>query len=63
MSEARTSLTLTRKWTVKAVDAKGVATLEMSITAMKNEIRKPDGTRPRARLRQAGSTPRRWLRS
>src|SRR5262245_60842248 len=29
-SEARTSLTLVRKWTVKDVDKNGVATLEMS---------------------------------
>lgn len=43
VSEARTSLTLTRKWRVKAVDEKGIATLEMSITAMKNEMRKSDG--------------------
>lgn len=42
--EARTSLTLVRKWTVKGVDAAGVATLEMSITEMKNEFRQPDGT-------------------
>jgi hypothetical protein len=43
-SEARTSLTLTRKWLVKSVDEKGIATLEMTITAMKNEFRKSDGT-------------------
>jgi hypothetical protein len=42
--EAKTSLTIDRKWTVKAVDAAGVATLEMSITAMKNEFRQPDGS-------------------
>ena len=42
VSEARTSLTLTRKWRVRAVDDKGIATLEMSITAMKNEMRKSD---------------------
>lgn len=41
--EARTSLTLVRKWTVKDVDKAGVATLEMSITEMKNEFRQPDG--------------------
>lgn len=44
VSEARTHLTLVKKWNVKAVDEKGVATLEMSITAMKNEFRRPDGT-------------------
>lgn len=42
--EARTSLTLVRKWTVKDVDKAGVATLEMSITEMKNEFRQPDGS-------------------
>ena len=42
--EARTSLTLVKKWTVKEVDKQGVATLEMSITEMKNEFRQPDGT-------------------
>jgi hypothetical protein len=42
--EARTNLTLTRKWTVKDVDAQGVATLEMQITAVRNEFKKPDGT-------------------
>jgi hypothetical protein len=44
VSEARTSLTLVKKWLVKSVDDKGVATLEMSITEMKNEFRRPDGT-------------------
>src|SRR5262245_14746017 len=43
-SEAGTSLSLVRKWTVKDVDKNGVATLEMSITEMKNEFRQPDGT-------------------
>ena len=42
--EAKTSLTLVRKWTVKDVDKDGVATLEMSITEMKNEFRQSDGT-------------------
>jgi hypothetical protein len=42
--EARTNLTLTRKWTVKDVDIKGIATLEMQITAVRNEFKKPDGT-------------------
>jgi hypothetical protein len=36
-----TKLAITRKWDVKAVDEKGVATLEMSITAMKQEIIRP----------------------
>lgn len=42
--EAKTTLVLVRKWTVKDVDKQGVATLEMSITEMKNEFRQPDGT-------------------
>jgi len=41
---AQTQLTLVRKWNVKDVDKDGVATLEMSITEMKNEFRQPDGT-------------------
>ncbi|HEY3790130.1 MAG TPA: hypothetical protein VGL71_14820 [Urbifossiella sp.] len=44
VGEARTTLALTRKWTVKEVDAAGVATLEMQITAVRNEFKKPDGT-------------------
>ncbi len=43
-SVAKTNLTLVRKWTVKSVDMAGVATLEMSITAMRNEFRQPDGS-------------------
>lgn len=43
-SEARTHLALTRKWTVKDVDPAGVATLEMAITAMRNELRQSDGS-------------------
>ena len=42
-TEAKTALTLVRKWAVKAVDANDVGTLEMTITAMKNEFQKPDG--------------------
>lgn len=42
--EARTDLTLTRKWTVKDVDIKGIATLEMQITAVRNQFKKPDGS-------------------
>ncbi len=37
----KTTLALTRRWEVKAVDAAGVATLEMAITAMKQEIVRP----------------------
>ena len=43
-NEARTNLTLTKKWQVKSVDDKGIATVEMTITAMKNEFPRPDGT-------------------
>src|SRR5262249_27535661 len=43
-SEARTHLTLTRKWTVKDADPAGTATLEMAITELKNDIRQPDGS-------------------
>lgn len=42
--ESRTTLTLVRKWNVKEVDKDGVATLEMSITEMKNQFRQPDGS-------------------
>jgi hypothetical protein len=43
-TEARTNLALVKKWAVKDVDDKGVATLEMTITSMKTEFLKPDGT-------------------
>jgi hypothetical protein len=43
-TETRTNLALVKKWVVKAVDASGVATLEMTITEMKSEFRRPDGT-------------------
>jgi hypothetical protein len=36
-----TKLALTRKWEVKAVDAGGAATLEMAITAFRQEILRP----------------------
>jgi len=42
-TEARTSLTLVKKWTVKGVEANNVATLEMTITEMKSEYSRPDG--------------------
>jgi hypothetical protein len=44
-TEAGTSITIIKNWKVKEVDATGVATLEMIITAMKNEILRPDGTK------------------
>jgi hypothetical protein len=43
-AEARTDLTLKKRWVVKSVDANGVATLEMMITEMKNVFRRSDGT-------------------
>lgn len=43
-ADTRTSLALTRRWAVKDVSAAGVATLEMTITALKREIRQADGT-------------------
>src|SRR5262245_51509801 len=42
-TEAKTNLLLVRKWTVKGVEPTGVATLEMTITEMKSEMRPPDG--------------------
>jgi hypothetical protein len=42
--EVRTGVTVVRKWAVKDVDKAGVATLEMSITEMKREIRNSDGS-------------------
>ncbi len=42
-SESHTNLTLTRNWVVKGLDSAGVATLEMRITAIRNEIRQADG--------------------
>jgi hypothetical protein len=44
ITTTQTNLTLVRKWTVKAVDATGTATLELTITQMKNEFRRPDGS-------------------
>lgn len=43
-TEVKTTLNLVRKWAVKDVDKQGVATLEMSITEMKQVIRQPDGS-------------------
>jgi hypothetical protein len=42
--EARTALSLVRKWAVKDVDKAGVATLEMTITELRREFRQSDGT-------------------
>ena len=43
-ADTRTSLALTRRWLVKDVSPTGVATLEMTITELKRDIRQPDGT-------------------
>jgi len=40
-TESKTSLALTRKWTVREVDPAGVATLDMAITQLRNEIVHP----------------------
>lgn len=40
---AKTDLALTRRWTARAVDPAGTATLEMAITALKTEHRNGDG--------------------
>lgn len=42
-AESKSSLALTRRWTVKEVDPAGMATLEMAITQLKSEVRQPDG--------------------
>lgn len=42
-SVSQTDLQLTRVWAVKAVDQAGTATLAMSITALKNQIKQSDG--------------------
>lgn len=42
-TESRTNMALVRRWTVKDVDAAGVATLEMAIASLKTEIRQADG--------------------
>jgi hypothetical protein len=44
VTETRTALALAKSWAVRAVEPTGVATLEMTITAMRSEFRKPDGT-------------------
>lgn len=46
-----TTLTSTKKWAVTAVDAAGVATLEMSVTAMRQEVAQTVGDgKPNARV-------------
>ncbi len=43
-ADTRTSLALTRRWSVKGVTPTGTATLEMTIADLKREIRQADGT-------------------
>jgi hypothetical protein len=43
-TEAGTNLMSMKKWRVKEIDSAGIATLEMTITEVKNEIRRPDGS-------------------
>jgi hypothetical protein len=41
-SVSKTNLTLTRRWTVREIDPAGVATLDMAIVQVRNEIHQPD---------------------
>src|SRR5262249_11863735 len=43
-AETRTSLKLTKRWRVLAVDASGVATVQLSLLALSLETTTPDGT-------------------
>jgi hypothetical protein len=42
-TESRTKLNLTKRWQVTAVDAAGVATVQLSLTALRNEVLTPSG--------------------
>jgi hypothetical protein len=42
-TETKSSVHLSKRWDVVAVDAKGIATLNMSIAAMRNEQTRPNG--------------------
>lgn len=42
-SETKTKLNLSKRWQVLAVDAAGVATLQLSLAAMRMEMTKPNG--------------------
>lgn len=42
-AESRTKLNLTKRWQVVAVDASGVATVQLSLTALRHEITTPGG--------------------
>jgi hypothetical protein len=43
-AEAKTKLNLTKHWQVLDVDSAGIATMELSLTALRNETTAPDGT-------------------
>jgi hypothetical protein len=42
--ETTSRLVLTKRWQVMEVDAQGIATLQLSLTAMRNEQTRPDGS-------------------
>lgn len=42
-TESRTKLNLTKRWQVVAVDAAGVATVQLSLAALRHEIQTPSG--------------------
>jgi hypothetical protein len=42
-TESKTKLLANKRWTVLAVDASGVATLQLSLASLRMEITKPDG--------------------
>src|SRR5437868_4914270 len=43
-AETKSHVAVTRRWQVLAVDAAGVATLQMSVVRLRNEVTLPDGT-------------------
>jgi hypothetical protein len=43
-TETTAKLGLVKRWQVQAVDAQGVATVQLSVTAMRNEQTRPDGS-------------------
>src|SRR5581483_4551582 len=49
--ETKTKLTLVKRWQVQAVDANGVATLQLSLAALRIETTPPNGEAPLSVLR------------
>ena len=43
-AEAKTKLNVTKRWQVLDVDSNGIGTLQLSLTALRNETTAPDGT-------------------